>query len=303
MQSEYMSKAGTHLEKLGNLLIVWGPKLLLAIVLLVVGIIVINRLVRLMRRVMTARKLDPTLVPFLSRLVGIMLKVMLIISVVDIVGVKTTSFVAVLGAAGLAVGLALQGSLANFAGGVLLMIFKPYKVGDFINAQGESGTVQAIHVFNTELTTPDNVRIIIPNGAMSSGTIINYSAQETRRLDLVFGISYGDDVEKALKILGEMAKEDARPQQESDRAPDLTDDLKAGGFYRDFQRRGELHRFAVDVAFKWCLSGNPDGVGRDDLHILRPVNGPREQPCQETGSPDQREVIKKAEFKNSVTGF
>ena len=120
--------------------------------------------------------------PFLTKFVGIILKVMLIISVVDIVGVKTTSFVAGLGAAGLAVGFALQGSLANFAGGVLLMIFKPYKVGDFINAQGEAGTVHSIQVFNTVLNTPDNVRITIPNGAMSSGTITNYSAQETRRL-------------------------------------------------------------------------------------------------------------------------
>ncbi len=198
------------MDKLGNLLIVWGPKLLLAIVLLVAGIIVINRLVKFMRRVMASRNLDPTLVPFLTKFVGIILKVMLIISVVDIVGVKTTSFVAVLGAAGLAVGFALQGSLANFAGGVLLMIFKPYKVGDFINAQGEAGTVKSIQVFNTVLNTPDNVRITIPNGAMSSGTITNFSAQETRRLDLVFGISYGDDIEKAIKLLGEMVREDAR---------------------------------------------------------------------------------------------
>lgn len=198
------------MDKLGSQIVLWGPKLLLAVVLLIVGIIVINRLMKFMRKIMAARNIDPTLVPFLTKLVGVILKVMLIISVVDIVGVKTTSFVAVLGAAGLAVGLALQGSLANFAGGVLLMIFKPFKVGDYINAQGEAGTVQSIQIFNTLLNTPDNVKITIPNGAMSSGTITNYSAQETRRLDLVFGISYGDDIEKALKLLAEMVKEDAR---------------------------------------------------------------------------------------------
>jgi small conductance mechanosensitive channel len=208
--TEYADKAGTYLDKLIDLLINWGPKLILAIVLLIVGIIIINRIVRLFRRVLNKRNVDPTLIPFLTGLVNIILKAMLIISVIDIVGIKTTSFVAVLGAAGLAIGLALQGSLGNFAGGVLLIIFKPYKVGDYIEAQGEAGTVQSIQIFNTVLNTPDNVKKIIPNGAMSSGSITNYSALETRRLDLVYGISYGDDLEKAKKILAEMAASDER---------------------------------------------------------------------------------------------
>ena len=208
--SEQVDKFASYLEKLVELLITWGPKVLLAIVLLVVGIIIINRFVRILRRLMKKRNLDPMLIPFLSGLVNILLKVMLIISVIDIVGVKTTSFVAVLGAAGLAVGFALQGSLANFAGGVLIIIFKPYKVGDYIQAQGEAGTVQGIQIFNTVLTTPDNVNITIPNGAMSSGSITNFSAQETRRLDLVYGISYDDDLEKAKNILKEMAEADSR---------------------------------------------------------------------------------------------
>ena len=208
--SEYVDKAGQYLQNLTNLVVTWAPKLLLAVVLLVVGIIIINRLVKIIRHLMKKRDMDPTLIPFLSGLVNVLLKVMLIISVIDIVGVKTTSFVAVLGAAGLAVGLALQGSLANFAGGVLIMVFKPFKVGDYVQAQGEAGTVQGIQIFNTVLTTPDNVRITIPNGAMSSGTITNFSTQENRRMDLVYGISYSDDVEKAMKILAEMAKEDAR---------------------------------------------------------------------------------------------
>ena len=159
---------------------------------------------------MNARKVDPTLLPFIGGLVNILLKVMLIISVIDIVGVKTTSFVAILGAAGLAIGLALQGSLGNFAGGVLLMIFKPYQVGHYIQAQGEAGTVKAIQIFNTVLTTPDNVRIIVPNGAMSSGSITNYSVEDTRRMDLIFGISYDDDLKKAKNILKEMTMADSR---------------------------------------------------------------------------------------------
>jgi len=208
--TEVADKAGTYLDKLIELVVTWSPKVLLAIVLLIVGIIIINRLVRVMRRVMKKRDVDPTLVPFVTGLVNILLKVMLIISVIDIVGVKTTSFVAVLGAAGLAVGLALQGSLGNFAGGVLIIIFKPYKVGDYISAQGEEGTVQSIQIFNTVLTTPDNVKIAIPNGPMSSGNITNYSVQETRRMDLVYRISYDDDLEKAKNILKEMTDEDSR---------------------------------------------------------------------------------------------
>jgi small conductance mechanosensitive channel len=205
-----MEKVEVYTEKAIELLMSWGPKLVLSIVLLVVGIIVINAFSRFLRKVMKKRNIDPTLIPFLVGLISTLLKVMLIISVVDIVGVKTTSFVAVLGAAGLAVGLALQGSLANFAGGVLIMIFKPFKVGDYIEAQGEAGTVKAIHIFNTVMNTPDNRRVIIPNGAISSGTITNFSVEETRRMDLVFGIGYDDDLEKAKHVLQEMAAADER---------------------------------------------------------------------------------------------
>jgi small conductance mechanosensitive channel len=205
-----MEKVELYTEKAVELLMTWGPKLVLAILLLVVGIILINSFSRFLRKFMKKREVDPSLIPFLVGLVSILLKVMLIISVVDIVGVKTTSFVAVLGAAGLAVGLALQGSLSNFAGGVLIMIFKPYQVGDYIEAQGEAGTVKGIQIFNTVLNTPDNRKIIIPNGSISSGTITNFSTEETRRMDLVFGISYDDDLEKAKNVLKEMVGADGR---------------------------------------------------------------------------------------------
>ena len=205
-----MEKVEVYTEKAVQLLMTWGPKLVLAIVILVVGIIIINSFSRFLRKVMKKRNVDPTLMPFLAGLISTLLKIMLIISVVDIVGVKTTSFVAVLAAAGLAVGLALQGSLSNFAGGVLIMIFKPYQVGDYIQAQGEAGTVSSIQMFNTVLKTPDNRKVIIPNGAISSGTITNFSTEETRRMDLVFGIGYDDDLEKAKNVLKEMADADKR---------------------------------------------------------------------------------------------
>ena len=188
----------------------WGPRLVLAIVILVVGIIIINSFSRFLRKVMKKRDMDPTLVPFLVGLISTLLKIMLIISVVDIVGVKTTSFVAVLGATGLAVGLALQGSLANFAGGVLILIFKPYRVGDYIQSQGEAGTVTSVQIFNTVLYTPDNRKVIIPNGPISSGTVTNFSAEETRRMDMIFGIGYDDDLEKAKNVLKDMVDADER---------------------------------------------------------------------------------------------
>jgi len=205
-----MEKVELYSEKAIELLMNWGPKLVLAILLLVVGIILINSFSRFLRKVMKKRDVDPALIPFLVSLIKTILKVMLIISVVDIIGVKTTSFVAILGAAGLAIGLALQGSLSNFAGGVLIMIFKPYKVGDYIQAQGEAGTVTAVQIFNTVLNTPDNRKVIIPNGAISSGTITNFSAEETRRMDLIFGIGYDDDLEKAKNVLKDMADADKR---------------------------------------------------------------------------------------------
>ncbi len=194
-------KLSNYADKGVELLMQFGPQLVLAIVVLIVGLWLINRLVKVMARAMERSKMEPTLSRFLQSLVGIGLKVLLLISVASMVGIATTSFIAVLGAAGLAVGLALQGSLANFAGGALILMFRPYKVGDYITAQGVSGTVTDIQVFNTILTTPDNVRIIVPNGAMSNGIITNYSAEQTRRLDFVFNIGYTDNIDQAREII------------------------------------------------------------------------------------------------------
>lgn len=188
----------------------YGPKLLLAIVVLVVGLWIINRVVRVMGAGMERSNTEPTLARFLSSLVSIGLKALLLISVASMIGIETTSFIAILGAAGLAVGLALQGSLANFAGGVLVLLFKPFKVGDFVEAQGVAGSVAEIQIFNTIVRTGDNKTVIVPNGAISNGVITNYSTQDTRRVDFVFGIGYEDDIGKAKGTLERLFSQDER---------------------------------------------------------------------------------------------
>jgi len=188
----------------------YGPKLVLALVVLFVGLWIINRVVRLTLTGMEKTNTEPTLAKFLSNLVSVGLKALLLISVASMIGIETTSFIAILGAAGLAVGLALQGSLANFAGGVLVLLFKPFKVGDFVDAQGVMGTVAEIQIFNTVIKTGDNKRIIVPNGAISNGIITNFSAEDTRRVDFVFGIGYDDDIAKAKSVLERLFSSDER---------------------------------------------------------------------------------------------
>jgi len=182
-----------------------GLKVLIAIVIAIVGLWIINSIVKGFKRVLEARNIDETLVPFVVSLTSVTLKVLLFISVISYIGIQMTSFIAVLGAAGLAVGMALSGTLQNFAGGVILLILKPFKVGDYIEAQGHAGVVKEIQIFNTILTTLDNKIVIIPNGGLSTGAMTNYTKEPTRRVDITFGIGYGDDIDKARKIITEVA--------------------------------------------------------------------------------------------------
>lgn len=188
----------------------YGPMLLKAIIVLVVGFWAIGWASTALSKLMTKSDLDETLANFLKSLAGIVMKVLLVITVASMVGIETTSFIAILGAAGLAIGLALQGSLANFAGGVLILIFRPYKVGDFIDAAGQMGSVKSIEIFSTVMTSGDNKTIIIPNGAICNGAIINYSTAETRRVDIEFGIGYDDDLRAAKVALEEIIAADER---------------------------------------------------------------------------------------------
>jgi len=208
-----------YVDKAVEMAMTYGPKLILAILVLLIGLWIINRFIRVMGAGMERSNTEPTLAKFLCNLSSVLLKALLLISVASMIGIETTSFIAVLGAAGLAVGLALQGSLANFAGGVLVLMFRPYKVGDFVEAQGVSGTVHEIQIFNTIMKTPDNKVIIVPNGAISNGIITNYSMEATRRVDFVFGIGYSDDIAKAKATIERLIGEDSRTL--SDPAPQI----------------------------------------------------------------------------------
>ncbi|WP_395048597.1 mechanosensitive ion channel family protein [Flavobacterium sp.] len=189
-----------------KVLIDYSPKLISAFLILFIGLYVIRILNRLIRRIMVKRELDPTLTRFLADILLWVLRVLLFVSFIDKLGIGTSSFVAILGAMGLAVGLSLQGSLSNFAGGMLIIVFKPFKVGDTIEAQGILGTVSEIQIFVTKLINGNNQTIFVPNGALSNGTIINYSLQGFRRADLTLSISYDTDIRKAKDIITEVLK-------------------------------------------------------------------------------------------------
>ena len=256
-----------------TLVMAYAPKVVLAIITLIVGMWLINRFVRLLDSKLG--KKDPTLNTFLCGLLSAILKVLLLISVASMVGIATTSFIAIIGAAGLAIGLALQGSLGNFAGGVLILIFKPFKVGDVIEAQGYLGSVVEISILYTIVNTFDNRRIIIPNGDLSNSSLTNLSAYPTRRCDMSFGIGYGDDIDTAKATIKHLVEDDERALKDpepmivvgglGDSSVDLTvrvwttyDDLWP--FYWDMQER-------VKKAFD--AEGISIPFPRRDVHVYK----------------------------------
>lgn len=189
---------------------VFGVKILAALAVFIIGRWVVKYLRRLVRRIMEKRNVDATLTKFLTNLTYIALLTFVILAALGMLGIQTTSFIAVLGAAGLAIGLALQGSLSNFAAGVLMIIFRPFQVGDFIEGGGVAGTVEEVQIFTTKLVSPDNKTIIIPNAKLTGDNIINYSTKGTRRADMVFGIGYEDDIDKARTIIADVLSKDER---------------------------------------------------------------------------------------------
>ncbi|MBD3619998.1 MAG: mechanosensitive ion channel [Chromatiales bacterium] len=195
-------------------LIPWGIKLALALAILLIGLWVVRIVVKMARRVMSRAGADPMLSSFLGSILKGLLLIAVVIAALDQVGVQTTSLIAVLGAAGLAVGLALQGSLSNFAAGIMLVVFKPFKVGDFIEAAGTAGIVEEIRIFNSVVYSPDNREITIPNGQIYNGVIVNVTARPQRRIDLVVGISYDDDIRKAREIVETILRSDERVLQD-----------------------------------------------------------------------------------------
>lgn len=205
-----MEQIQPYLDKAIDLSMAYLPKVVLALVTLVVGFWIIKRVIKGMNRVLGHKAVDDTLQKFLTSFIDVLLKILLLVAVAGMVGVETTSFIAMLGAIGLAVGLALQGSLGNFAGGVLILFFKPYRLGDIIEAQGYTGRVWDIQIFNTILITYDNQRIVIPNGLMSNGCIKNIFVEPQRRVDIEFGISYGDSIEQARAAIQSVIDNDDR---------------------------------------------------------------------------------------------
>ena len=191
----------TFLSKMIDLGISAGSKILLAIVVFIVGRWIVRRLNKLLARILERRHVEASLSTFVKSLVSITLTLLLIIIVIGVLGIETSSFIALFASAGVAIGMALSGTLQNFAGGVMILLFKPFKVGDTIEAQGQSGTVREIQIFNTILATPDNKIIIIPNGGLSTGMMKNFSKEATRRVDWEFGIAYGDDYTKAKQVI------------------------------------------------------------------------------------------------------
>jgi len=197
-------------DLLSTYVIPWGINIVLALVIFIIGRAVTKIVVGIFRRLLGKADMDVILIDFVCSIIGTALTLFVIIASLDQLGVDTTSLIALLGAAGLAVGLALQGSLQNFASGVMLIVFRPFKTGDFVEAGGVSGVVEKISIFSTMMRTGDNREIIVPNGSIYGGTITNYSARETRRIDMVFGIGYDDDIKKAQDILRELANSDDR---------------------------------------------------------------------------------------------
>ena len=197
-------------QMVNNYLIPWAINIALALAIFIVGRMIARGMVALAKKLLEKAKMEVILINFVTSILSAVLLLIVIIASLDQLGVDTTSLIAMLGAAGLAVGLALQGSLQNFAAGVMLVIFRPFKDGDYIEAGGTAGTVEHINIFNTLIKTPDNREVIVPNGAIYGGIIVNYSARDTRRIDMVFGIGYGDDIKKAKDLLTNIVQADER---------------------------------------------------------------------------------------------
>lgn len=205
---------GLNFEALGdvaiNLILTWGLRVIGALAVLFIGKIAAGMIRTGVRRVMERAKLEATLVSFLSSLTYYMVMAFVVIAVLGLFGIPTASLIAVMGAAGLAVGLALQGTLSNFGAGVMLLVFRPFQVGDYVDVGGTAGSVKEIGIFTTTLNSPDNVRITVPNSSVFGQTMKNYSVNDTRRVDLVMGIGYGDDIGKAIQIIKSILDADSR---------------------------------------------------------------------------------------------
>jgi small conductance mechanosensitive channel len=252
---------------------VYSLKLVAAILVFIIGRWLAKKLTLLLGALMRKNKVDETLIGFFDSIAYYTLLIVVLIAAAEQLGVNTTSLLTVLGAAGLAVGLALKDSLSNFASGVMLVLFKPFRVGDFVNAGGVSGTVEKVTIFNTIMKTPDNQRVIVPNGSITGGVITNVTANDTRRVDLVFGIGYGDDIAKAKKILTDIVTADARIL--TDPAPVIVvselADSSVNFAVRPWVKTGDYWKVYWDLTEKVKMTFDAEGVSipfpQRDVHI------------------------------------
>lgn len=210
MESLSTMSLDTLVSKLIDLSVSLGSKLLIAIVVFFIGRWLIRRINRMVIRIMEKKQVEASLFTFTRSLINITLNFLFVVILIGVLGIETSSFIALFASAGVAIGMALSGTLQNFAGGVMILLFKPFKVGDFIEAQGQSGTVREIQIFNTIMATPDNKIIIVPNGGLSTGIMKNYSKEEERRVDWEFGIGYGDSYDKAKAVIARLLDADTR---------------------------------------------------------------------------------------------
>jgi small conductance mechanosensitive channel len=263
------------LDKIYGMLAVYGIKIIAAAAILIIGISVAKLLRKIMQNILKKRDMDPTLGSFVGSLIYYALIVFVVLAALAQLGIQTTSFIAVIGAAGLAIGLALQGSLANFAAGFLIILFCPFKVGDYIEGAGTAGTVEEINILSTQLKTPDNKTVIVPNSNMTSGNIVNYSTKGTRRVDMVFGISYEDDIDKAKKILQDIINEDERVLKEPEPLIALAElgDSSVNFYVRPWTKADDYWSFLFDTTEKVKKRFDNEGISipypQQDIHLYQ----------------------------------
>lgn len=266
-------------EATNTYLIPWGINIVFALLIFIVGRIVARFIVNIARKLLTRSGMDEMLVDFVSSIANTVLLLFVVIAALNQLGVDTTSLIALLGAAGLAIGLALQNSLQNFAAGVMIILLKPFKSGDFVEAGGVSGVVEKIHIFSTTMRTGDNREITVPNGAIYGGTITNYSARETRRIDMVFGIGYDDDIRKARDILNQLLAADERILKEPEPLVAVSElaDSSVNFVVRPWVKSGDYWPVHFDLTEKVKLAFDENGISipypQMDIHLEKQVNG------------------------------
>ncbi len=253
----------------------WGTKIALSILIFIIGIYVSKILVKILKKALNNAGIENILVNFISSIVNWLLLLFVIIAALSQLGINTNSLIALIGAAGLAIGLALQDSLKNFASGVMLITFRPFKEGDFVEAAGTTGTVEKITIFSSTLRTPDNKEVIVPNGPIYSEVIINYSARENRRVDMVFGIGYGDDIKKAKELIEKIIGEDPRILKNPEPLVAVGElaDSSVNFEVRPWVKTGDYWDVKFDITEKIKLSFDENGISipfpQMDVHVDR----------------------------------